>query len=263
MNTTEKKSDRHGFTLAELLVVVAIIAVLVAVSIPIFSGQLEKARLATCQANRRSLKADLSAVYLSEGTSDAVSKEYDKVIKNYTCPSGGTISYTLDEETGVITMFCSKHSESEGLVEASTGKLINVEASLTNLNGLKSDEAITEYYQNNDSELPALKDDQTLWKTLFGSKSLYKSPKTLYWRPSSVTVNGKTEYVLFASATDYSDNNKHAYWSGYACYYNGKYYISTKQAWNNSIDNASVSFGNGISSVSDWLKSNNWTEAGS
>lgn len=34
---------KKGFTLAELLIVVAIIAVLVAISIPIFSSQLEKA----------------------------------------------------------------------------------------------------------------------------------------------------------------------------------------------------------------------------
>ena len=41
-----KKQGRKGFTLAELLIVVAIIAVLVAVSVPIFSSQLKKARLA-------------------------------------------------------------------------------------------------------------------------------------------------------------------------------------------------------------------------
>ena len=37
------KKKRKGFTLAELLIVVAIIAVLVAIGIPIFTSQLEKA----------------------------------------------------------------------------------------------------------------------------------------------------------------------------------------------------------------------------
>ncbi|MCR5096310.1 MAG: prepilin-type N-terminal cleavage/methylation domain-containing protein [Erysipelotrichaceae bacterium] len=39
-----KKNLKKGFTLAELLIVVAIIAVLVAIGIPIFNGQLEKSR---------------------------------------------------------------------------------------------------------------------------------------------------------------------------------------------------------------------------
>ncbi len=40
-----------GFTLAELLIVVAIIGVLVAISIPIYSGLVQKARLAAMQCS--------------------------------------------------------------------------------------------------------------------------------------------------------------------------------------------------------------------
>lgn len=53
------KRSKKGFTLAELLIVVAIIGVLVAISIPIFSGQLEKAREATDAANIRSQYAEV------------------------------------------------------------------------------------------------------------------------------------------------------------------------------------------------------------
>ena len=38
---------KKGFTLAELLIVVAVIRVLVAISVPIFSSQLHKAKVAT------------------------------------------------------------------------------------------------------------------------------------------------------------------------------------------------------------------------
>lgn len=54
-----KNMDKKGFTLAELLIVVAIIVVLVAIAIPIFSGQLEKAREAADAANIRSEYAKL------------------------------------------------------------------------------------------------------------------------------------------------------------------------------------------------------------
>lgn len=65
-----KKMNKKGFTLAELLIVVAIIAVLVAISIPIFSAQLEKAKEATDMANIRSAYAEVVANYLGDSTKD-------------------------------------------------------------------------------------------------------------------------------------------------------------------------------------------------
>lgn len=60
------RKNEKGFTLAELLIVVAIIGVLVAISIPIFTSQLEKAREATDLANIRAAKAAAVAAYLDE-----------------------------------------------------------------------------------------------------------------------------------------------------------------------------------------------------
>ncbi len=54
-----KKLNKKGFTLAELLIVVAIIAVLVAISIPVFTSQLEKSREAVDAANIRAEYAEL------------------------------------------------------------------------------------------------------------------------------------------------------------------------------------------------------------
>lgn len=62
----KKLTNRKGFTLAELLVVVAIVAVLVAISIPIFTSQLEKARESTDVANMRAAKAEAVSAYLSD-----------------------------------------------------------------------------------------------------------------------------------------------------------------------------------------------------
>ena len=61
MNKTNKK----GFTLAELLIVVAIIAVLVAIAIPVFTSQLEKSREAVDAANLRAAYAEVTSAYLT------------------------------------------------------------------------------------------------------------------------------------------------------------------------------------------------------
>ena len=72
------KYKNKGFTLAELLIVVAIIAVLVAISIPIFSEELEKGREATDAANIRSEYAEMMSEVVS-GAYD-YSKDKDKYV---------------------------------------------------------------------------------------------------------------------------------------------------------------------------------------
>jgi len=56
--------NRKGFTLAEMLIVVAIIAVLTSISVPVFTDKLEKAREATDIANMRSAKSAAMVQYL-------------------------------------------------------------------------------------------------------------------------------------------------------------------------------------------------------
>lgn len=60
------KKNRKGFTLAELLIVVAIIAVLVAIAIPVFTNQLENSRESTDAANVRSAYAEVVAAALED-----------------------------------------------------------------------------------------------------------------------------------------------------------------------------------------------------
>lgn len=72
----KKINEKKGFTLAELLIVVAIIAVLVAIAIPIFTTQLEKSREATDAANLRSAYAEATAAAVAGETFTA--KDVDK-----------------------------------------------------------------------------------------------------------------------------------------------------------------------------------------
>lgn len=81
------KKNNKGFTLAELLIVVAIIAVLVAIAIPVFTTQLEKSRDAVTTSNVRAAYAEAAAEILVDGdqvpTSDATieSSEYEVTVK--------------------------------------------------------------------------------------------------------------------------------------------------------------------------------------
>lgn len=80
-----KRLNKKGFTLAELLIVVAIIAVLVAIAIPIFTSQLEKAREATDAANIRAAYAEVqTAVLTGEKTGKAEIKDDGSAVETVT-----------------------------------------------------------------------------------------------------------------------------------------------------------------------------------
>ena len=85
----KKMNNKRGFTLAELLIVVAIIAVLVAISIPIFTNQLEKARESTDVANIRDIYAEVS-VGLLDGSLEKASNTMT-VSGGYTATLNGDV----------------------------------------------------------------------------------------------------------------------------------------------------------------------------
>lgn len=64
------REEKKGFTLAELLIVVAIVAVLVAIAIPVFSAQMAKANAATDEANIRSGYAQAQSFILTKTDND-------------------------------------------------------------------------------------------------------------------------------------------------------------------------------------------------
>lgn len=80
MNLKQKLSKKlkknSGFTLIEMLIVVAIIAILVAVSIPMVNASLTKAKTATDDANERAAKAAAIAEYLLDDANFGTKQVY-------------------------------------------------------------------------------------------------------------------------------------------------------------------------------------------
>lgn len=136
------KKNEKGFTLMEMLIVVAIIAVLVAIAIPTFNSSLNKAKKATDEANVRAgyaavmmkvleasmdttstnTVADGTVFYLlKDGTVDTT-KTNVTADKAYTCQftgeesaAGQTFTTTADNK-----YFTYTYTESTGKVEIKT-----------------------------------------------------------------------------------------------------------------------------------------------
>jgi len=107
-----RKRQRHGFTLIELLVVVLILAILMAVSLPLYLSAVADAQRKTCRANMQTISnAALASrvknryndfsVLIANGVNTA--SLLDLIILPV-CPSGGT--YSLNNgSTGDATTF--------------------------------------------------------------------------------------------------------------------------------------------------------------
>ncbi len=107
-----KNRSKKAFTLAELLIVIAIIGILVAIAVPVFSAQLGKARDAVAQANKRTVKAMAATDYLTDKTEGAATYYYavdnttGDVTKetDATAVSGSTIYTVKIDSTGKVTV---------------------------------------------------------------------------------------------------------------------------------------------------------------
>ena len=94
------KKRNQGFTLVEIMIVVAIIAILAAVAIPNFVKYRRNSQAAACVSNLKQIQAAVEQAKMAGTTPSSLSDLVgsDKYIKSTpTCPATGT--YSLGDDT--------------------------------------------------------------------------------------------------------------------------------------------------------------------
>ena len=116
MNRTMK--NKKGFTLMEMLIVVAVIAILVAVAIPVYNAQMHKARVAADWANVRAYYAELQTDYLTTGMLRPDTEVLNG--QEVTLQAGSYLCRRLQDQNNEpvayhITYYCNEHHEEHNL----------------------------------------------------------------------------------------------------------------------------------------------------
>lgn len=112
-----RSKNKKGFTLAELLIVVAIIAVLVAIAVPLFVGALDDAKENTFKANARSIKAIAVYEILSKPDAYDIGKEDKTWFATGSVDADGGITLSKIEKTGTPSEWGTWKDGSDIVVE--------------------------------------------------------------------------------------------------------------------------------------------------
>lgn len=134
------RGNKKGFTLAELLVVVAIIGILVAISIPVFTAQLTKARKATNLANLRAAKAAAVAEYLTGEEEGEATYNYDIASGKVTLVDGTTVTKADATTERKLDDSAATGDEVEG-----DGKYTKFSVKISTKNGTSTENAVYVY----------------------------------------------------------------------------------------------------------------------
>lgn len=100
----KKLSKKKGFTLMEMMIVVAIIAILIAIIIPTFKGALDRANAAADEANLRAYYAEVMANAILEDKDPKAPTDGNKItVGGVEYTLHGTASFKVENGQLIIT----------------------------------------------------------------------------------------------------------------------------------------------------------------
>lgn len=256
-----KHLNIKGFTLGELLITIAIIAVLVAVSIPILASSLDRTCAATDMANVRSAKAAAAAEYMSDQPGDSVTYYYDAVNGKVTTDRTKAAAFEgfgrsdkavkgasgIPKKDGKAQIVAVTY-DADGSISAAWGMGTELDSMIDNALAYIASKG-NKYYSGSDLINSVGTLEPVATSELFGSANVYQAGDTLYWRPYQFTVNGKKNVFLYAS----NGSSGTANWQGYAIYYNGRTYKSKNLMSNGTVNRNSVMVSNVGSDLETYL----------
>ena len=100
------RGRRKGFTLIELLIVILVLAILMAVALPLYLGAVSDAQLKTCRANMQTI-ANAEAAWKTSNASHTYTTTITDLNPNLgatpKCPSGGTYTVVISDGSAAMT----------------------------------------------------------------------------------------------------------------------------------------------------------------
>ena len=117
---------RRGFTLVELLIVLAIIGVLMSIGIPVYTNQLEKAKARVIAANLKTIAQSIAnQAILGEDLNGFTTASLTQMIKGLKNPDAYKVYIASDTNTGTYDIFVAynKTDVSTKLVQKEIGTL--------------------------------------------------------------------------------------------------------------------------------------------